>query len=65
MKSYDKLTETQKEKIRVMYAIQETVREFLYDFDDKGIYHGRTPVPVEKKPEEEVERPRKRKRTKK
>jgi hypothetical protein len=51
LKTYDELTPEQKEKVKVMYSDQNTVKMYLYNFDDKG-YHGRQYAPPTGKDEE-------------
>lgn len=41
LKKYDELTDVEKKKVSVMYSDQLTVEQYLYNFDEKGEYHGR------------------------
>ena len=47
LKKYSELTEEEKKKVSIMYSDQETVQHYLYNFDDKGQYHGRQFAPKE------------------
>ena len=73
LSKYDDLTGEQKIKVTKMYAILSDLRDYLYDFDDKGNYHGRSKVKAapakkaEPKPEPKEEAPKRKttRRTKK
>ena len=41
LKKYSELSEEQQKLVHLMYADKETVKNYLYNFDDKGKYMGR------------------------
>jgi hypothetical protein len=47
LKKYDELTKEQKEKVKVMYSDLDTLKQYLYNFDDNGKYTGRQYTPPE------------------
>ncbi len=45
LKKFEELTEEQQKLVYLMYSDNETVKNYLYNFDDKGRYTGRQFAP--------------------